>query len=153
MSPTDSKRSIGCKWVFRVKENPDGSINRYKARLVDKGVHQQAGSDVTETFSPVDTSVTVRTVLTLAVTNQWSIQQIDVNNAFLNGVLEEEVYMIQPPGFEAADRPLACKLNKALYGLKQAPRAWFDRLKSSLVLHGFKASKCDPVYSSSTVRA
>lgn len=144
VSPSDSKRPIGCKWVFRVKENPDGSINKYKARLVVKGFHQQAGSDFTETFSPVVKPVTVRTVLTLVVTNQWSIKQIDVNNAFLNGVLEEEVYMIQPPGFEAADRSLVCRLNKALYGLKQAPRAWFDKLKGSLVQHGFKASKCDP---------
>ena len=123
VSPSDSKRPIGCKWVFRVKENPDGSINKYKARLVAKGFHQQADSDFTETFSPVVKPVTIRTVLTLVVTNQWSIKQIDVNNALLNGVLEEEVYMIQPPGFEAADRSLVCRLNKALYGLKQAPRA------------------------------
>lgn len=122
MSPSATKKPIGCKWVFQVNENLDGSINRYKARLVAKGFHQQAGSDFTETFYLVK-PVTVRTVLTLAVTNRWSIQQIDVNNAFLNGLLEEEVYMIQPPGFEATDRSLVCRLNKALYGLKQAPRA------------------------------
>jgi histone deacetylase 1/2 len=100
--------------VFRVKENPDGTIHKYKAMLVAKGFHQQAGSDFTETFSPVVKPVTVRTVLTMAVSNKWSIQQIDVNNAFLNGILEEEVYMQQPPGFEASDKNLVCKLNKAL---------------------------------------
>lgn len=144
VSPFVSRKPIGCKWVFRVKENPNGSINKYKARLVAKGFHQQAGTDFTETFSPVVKPVTVRTVLTLAVTHKWPIQQIDVNNAFLNGTLEEEVFMLQPPGFEAADKTLVCKLNKAIYGLKQAPRAWFDKLKGSLLHHGFLASKCDP---------
>jgi histone deacetylase 1/2 len=144
VAPPAHKQPIGCKWVFRVKENPDGTIHKYKARLVAKGSHQQAGSDFTETFSPVVKPVTVRTVLTIAVSNKWPIQQIDVNNAFLNGILEEEVYMQQPQGFEASDRTLVCKLNKALYGLKQAPRAWFDRLKAALIGYGFSASKCDP---------
>ncbi|MCH82526.1 retrovirus-related Pol polyprotein from transposon TNT 1-94 [Trifolium medium] len=144
VSPPAHKSPIGCKWVFRVKENSDGTINKYKARLVAKGFHQKAGSDFTETFSPVVKPVTVRTVLTIAVSNKWPIQQIDVNNAFLNGNLEEEVYMQQPPGFEVSDKSLVCKLNKALYGLKQAPRAWFNRLKSALLLYGFTASKCDP---------
>jgi histone deacetylase 1/2 len=144
VKPPAHKAPIGCKWVFRIKENSDGTINRYKARLVAKGFHQKAGSDFTETFSPVIKPVTIRTVLTIAVSNKWPVQQIDVNNAFLNGVLEEEVYMQQPPGFENSDKELVCKLNKALYGLKQAPRAWFDRLKSALVSYGFTASKCDP---------
>ncbi|GAU28846.1 hypothetical protein TSUD_21830 [Trifolium subterraneum] len=144
VTPPAHKRPIGCKWVFRVKENSDGTINKYKARLVAKGFHQRAGSDFTETFSPVVKPVTVRTVLTIAITNKWPIKQIDVNNAFLNGNLEEEVYMQQPPGFESSDKGLVCKLHKALYGLKQAPRAWFDRLKTALLLYGFTASKCDP---------
>ncbi|PNX67794.1 histone deacetylase, partial [Trifolium pratense] len=76
----------------------------------------------------------------MAVSNKWPIQQIDVNNAFLNEILEEEVYMQQPHGFEVSDKTLVCKLNKALYGLKQAPRAWFDRLKAALIGYGFKAS-------------
>jgi histone deacetylase 1/2 len=88
--------------------------------------------------------VTVRTVLTLAVTNKWPIQQLNINNAFLNGYLDEEVYMVQPPGFENSDHSLVCKLNKALYGLKQAPRAWFERLRSALIKLGFSPSKCDP---------
>jgi len=139
-----NREAIGCKWVFRLKENPDGTINKYKARLVAKGFHQKAGFDYTETFSPVVKPVTVRIILTLAVTNQWSLQQLDINNAFLNGYLTEEVYMVQPPGFEQTDPSLVCKLNKALYGLKQAPRAWFDRLKTALIKLGFQSSKCDP---------
>lgn len=119
VKPSESRKPIGCKWVFRVKENSDGSLNKYKARLVAKGFHQQAGSDFTEAFSPVVKPVTVRIVLTLAVTHKWTIQQIDVNNAFLNGTLEEEVFMQQPPGFESFDKSLVCKLNKAIYGLNR----------------------------------
>jgi histone deacetylase 1/2 len=138
------RKPIGCKWIFRVKENPDGTVNRYKARLVAKGYHQVHGFDYQETFCPVVKPVTIRLILTMAVTHKWPIQQLDVNNAFLNGALEEEVYMIQPPGFESQDKSLVCRLTKALYGLKQAPRAWFDRLKTALMKYGFKASCCDP---------
>ncbi|PNX93512.1 histone deacetylase, partial [Trifolium pratense] len=138
------KKAIGCKWIFRVKENPDGSVNKYKARLVAKGFLQTPGFDFTETFSPVIKPVTVRIILTLAVTYRWSVQQIDINNAFLNGLLQEEVYMSQPAGFEASDKTLVCKLHKSLYGLKQAPRAWYERLTQTLLQMGFVKSKCDP---------
>jgi histone deacetylase 1/2 len=139
-----NRKAIGCKWVFRTKENPDGTINKYKARLVAKGFHQLQGFDFNETFSPVIKPITVRLILSLAVSYKWPLKQLDINNAFLNGLLKEEVYMVQPPGFEASDSNLVCKLNKALYGLKQAPRQWFDRLTSTLLQFGFKASKCDP---------
>jgi histone deacetylase 1/2 len=122
------RKAIGCKWIFRIKENPDGTVNKFKARLVAKGFLQTAGFDFTETFSPVIKPVTIRIILTLAVTYKWQVQQIDVNNAFLNGVLQEEVFMQQPAGFEVADKSLVCKLHKSLYGLKQAPRAWYDKL-------------------------
>jgi histone deacetylase 1/2 len=138
------KKAIGCKWLFRVKENPDGTVNKFKARLVAKGFLQTAGFDFTETFSPVIKPVTIRIILTLAVTYKWQVQQIDINNAFLNGVLQEEVFMQQPAGFEVADKSLVCKLHKSLYGLKQAPRAWYDRLTQALLQMGFVKSKCDP---------
>jgi hypothetical protein len=109
-----------------------------------KGFHQKQGFDFNETFSPVVKPVTIRLILTLAITHKWSIQQLDVNNAFLNGLLNEEVYMVQPPGFDNGDSHTVCKLNKALYGLKQAPRQWFERLQAALLHLGFKASKCDP---------
>lgn len=117
------KTLVGCKWIFRIKENPDGSINKYKARLVAKGFTQKYGFDYTDTFAPDIKPVTVRTVLTLALTYKWTIQQLDVHNAFLNGQLHDDVYMAQPPGFNNNDKSIVCKLNKAIYGLKQAPRA------------------------------
>jgi histone deacetylase 1/2 len=138
------KKAIGCKWVFRVKENPDGTVNKFKARLVAKGFLQTVGFDFTETFSPVIKPITIRIILTLAVTFKWQLQQIDINNAFLNGILQEEVYMTQPSGFEASDKSLVCKLHKSLYGLKQAPRAWYERLTQTLLNMGFVKSRCDP---------
>nr|KYP42777.1 Retrovirus-related Pol polyprotein from transposon TNT 1-94 [Cajanus cajan] len=139
-----NRQVVGCKWVFRIKENADGSINKYKARLVAKGFHQVPGFDFHETFSPVIKPTTLRIILTLALTNGWDLLHLDVNNAFLNGLLEETVFMVQPPGFESADKSLVCRLNKALYGLKQAPRQWFDRLKTTLLQFGFSACKSDP---------
>ena len=138
-----NRQGIGCKWVFRVKENVDGSINRFKARLVTRGFHQIHGFDFRKTFSPVVKPVTIRVVLTLALSHGWKLFQIDMNNAFLDGLLKEYVFMTQPLGFEVAYRSLVWKLNKALYGLKQAPRQWFDRLKSILLQFGFVGSKCD----------
>jgi hypothetical protein len=139
-----SMNIVGCKWVFRIKRKADGSIERYKARLVAKGFHQQPGIDFGETYSPVVKPITIRTVLTIAVTAGWPIHQIDVSNAFLHGVLQEDVYMSQPPGFAHPKFPNAvCKLRKALYGLKQAPRAWFSRLSTRLHELGFHGSKSD----------
>jgi len=123
------RQVVGCKWVFRIKENADGIVNRFKARLVAKGFHQVVGCDFNETFSFVIKPVTIRLIITLALTNKWDLFQLDVKNAFLNDHLEETIYMQQPQGFESSDKTLVCKLQKSLYGLKQAPRQWFDRLK------------------------
>jgi histone deacetylase 1/2 len=128
---------IGCKWVYKLKHKADGSIDRYKARLVAKG-------DYFETFSPVVKTATIRIILTLALSFKWELRQLDVHNAFLNGDLQEQVYMTQPPGYVDTTFPdKVCRLNKALYGLKQAPRAWFQRLSSALLQWGFSNSKTD----------
>lgn len=88
-----NRRAIGCKWLFKIKENVDGAIQRYKAHLVAKGFNKKPGLDFTETFSPVVKPVTIRVVLTLAITDKWPINQLDVRNAFLNGTLEEDIFM------------------------------------------------------------
>lgn len=106
--------------------------------LVGKGFHQQLGIDYTETFSPIVKLATVKLVLVIAVSYNWSMWQLDVSNAFMHGYLKENVYMQQPPGYIDVDHPHhVCKLEKSLYGLKQAPRAWFDRFTSQLLDLGF----------------
>jgi len=117
---TSSMNIVGAKWVFRIKRNADGSIERYKARLVVKGFHQQEGVYYFETYSPVVKPITICTVLSLAVFAGWYIKQVDVSNAFLHGLLQETIYMSQPLGFFNPMYPDAvCLLKKALYGLKQ----------------------------------
>ncbi|KAL5824369.1 hypothetical protein ACOSQ3_020432 [Xanthoceras sorbifolium] len=142
--PPPNCNIVGHKWVFRIKYNVDGSISKYKARLVAKGFHQTPGVDFSDTFSPVIKPSTIRVIFTLAATFGWKIQQVDVNNAFLNGELEELAFMGQPSGFTSSSHPShVCRLNKALYGLKQTPRAWFHKLKSALVEWRFVNSTSD----------
>ncbi|KAJ0621799.1 putative RNA-directed DNA polymerase [Helianthus annuus] len=137
------RKSIGCKWVYKIKYKASGEVERYKARLVAKGFNQREGIDFGETFSPVVKMVAVRIILKLAVNNDWPLYQLDINNAFLYGSLSEEVYMSLPQGYFDNDKNKVCKLVKSLYGLKQAPRKWNERLTSVLVDMGFVQSLCD----------
>ena len=129
------------KWVFRIKRKPDGSIDRFKARLVANGYHQQAGLDYGDTFSPVVTHSTIQMIIALTVQLSWPIQQLDVQNAFLHGLLSNEVFMKQQTSFVDPQFPThVCKLKRSLYGLKQAPRAWFQCFSNHLEHLGFVAS-------------
>ncbi|KAE8658547.1 hypothetical protein F3Y22_tig00116971pilonHSYRG00774 [Hibiscus syriacus] len=138
--------AIGCKWLFRIKKNEDGSVARHKARLVAKGFTQVPGKDFHDTFSPVIKPSTVKVIFSLAVTHGWKLRQVDVNNTFLNGELNEEMHMMQLPGFEKSTvdgSQLVCKLEKALYSLKQAPRSWYAKLQAFLIRVGFNGIQVD----------
>ena len=128
----NGKNLIGCKWIYKVKTHSDGSLERYKARLVAQGFSQEYGIDYEETFAPVAKMTTVRTLISVAAVHQWSLYQLDVKNAFLNGYLSEEVYMRPPPGLSPPPG-LVCRLRRVLYGLKQSLRARYARL-SAVVL-------------------
>lgn len=130
--------------MFTIKYNADGSIERYKARLVARGFTQTYGLDYEETFAPVAKLNTVRVLLSVAANLDWPLQQFDVKNAFLNGELEEEVYMEVPPGFEhMATDGRVCSLKKSLYGLKQSPRAWFERFTRAVKEKGYTQAHSD----------
>ena len=131
-------KALDNKWVFAVKTNEDGSVERYKARLVVKGFLQRAGVDYDETYATVASLKSLRLVLTLAATEDMEIHQIDVKTAFLNGDLPQVIYMKQPKGFESPNHPnYACKLQKSLYGLKQAPLIWQQTLSAKLKSIGY----------------
>jgi hypothetical protein len=135
---------VGSWWVFKTKLKSDGSIERFKARLVAKSYNQLEGLDFHETFSPIIKPTTIRLVLSLAITKGWSLRQLYVKNTFLHGHLKEVVYMEQPPGFSDPINPThVCHPHKAIYGLKQAPHAWFDRFSSFLLYIGCYCSLAD----------
>ena len=129
----NEKKAIGCKWVYKIKHNANGLISKYKACLVVKGYAQTYGIDFEETFSLVAKMAIVRAVIAMVATKGWELQQMDMKNVFLNGELQEEVYMEHPEGYVHPNFPhYVCKLKKALYGLKQAPRAWTYRMSRFL---------------------
>ena len=134
----EGKKTVGCKWIFSVKYNASGSVNRYKARLVAKGFTQSYGIDYEETFAPMAKLNSVRVILSLVANLDWPLHQLHIKNAFLNGELEEEVYMNIPPRLETPRTAgKVCKLRKSLYSLKQSPRAWFERLTRVVKGNGF----------------
>ena len=136
------RKPVGSKWVFKVKTDEDGNVERYKARLVAQGFTQKFGADYDETCCPVVRLESVRTPIALSV--QHSLQ-VDITTAFLNGKLEEEVFMKQPEGFVVKGQEhLVCRLKKSLYGLKQSPRCWNIALDKHLKGIGFVQAESDP---------
>lgn len=137
------RKAISCKWIYKIKRNPDGSVERYKARLVIKGYSQKKGVDYYETFSPVAKMSTIRTILSIAARDNMHLSQFDVSTAFLYGSIDEEIFMKPPEGYND-NTGLVCKLTRSLYGLKQAPRCWNNCIQGFLQNVGFKQSEADP---------
>ena len=144
VSLPEGQKTVGCKLVFSIKYKADGSVERYKAKLMEKGYTQTYGIDYQETFSPVAKLSTVRVLLSLAANLDWPLHQFDVKNAFLHRDLEEEIYMDVPLGYMAnSEAKIMCKLQRNLYGLKQSPRACFGCLNSAMRKYGFQQSNSD----------
>lgn len=137
------RQAIDSKWVYKIKRNADGTTQRYKARLVARGFAQKAGIDYQETFCPVVRFETIRSLLSVAAKEKLLLAQFDVTTAFLNGNLDEEIYMKQPEGFADGSNNV-CKLIKSLYGLKQAPRCWNETCTNFFLSQGLKESEADP---------
>ena len=128
--------------MYKIKTNSDGSIEQFKARLVAKGYSQQYDMDYKETFALVAKMTIVCTLIVVALVRQWCISQLDVKKAFLNGDLQEEVYM-EPPLGVSHDFGYVCKLRKALYSIKKAPCAWFEKIYVVFSSLGSAASSYD----------
>ena len=139
------RKPVGCKWIFKTKCTSDGKVERYKARLVAKGYTQKPGEDYDETYSPVVKYSSIRALLAFAVQNGMIVHQMDVVTAFLNGTLDEEIYMEQPPGYiKKGEEHLVCKLKRSLYGLKQSSRCWNTVFKEYMESINFKPCTADP---------
>ncbi|KAL0454779.1 UNVERIFIED_CONTAM: Retrovirus-related Pol polyprotein from transposon RE2 [Sesamum latifolium] len=136
VEPPPNADVVACRWAFTLKLRADGTLDRYKARLVAKSFTQTYGVDYFETFSPVARLNSIRVLFSLAVNLNWAMYQMDIKNAFLYGDLNETIYMEQHPGYVAQGEKqrMVCKLKKAIYGLKQSLRAWFDRLNRIIVM-------------------
>ncbi|CAI7848515.1 unnamed protein product, partial [Closterium sp. NIES-53] len=136
------KKAISLKMIFRHKYGPDGELTHFKSRLVAKGFQQTKGKDFDEIFAPVGKGTTLRVMLGTAANRGWRIKQMDITTAFLNGIILEELYMLQHEGLDDGSGRV-CRLKKVIYGLKQAPRAWYHKLEETLLTGGFKKSECD----------
>jgi hypothetical protein len=138
------RKSVGRKWLFKKKFNAEGKVEKYKAQLVAKGYSQVEGIDFGEIFSPVAKLTSIRFLLSIAVTFDLEVEQMDVKTTFLHGDLEEEIYMKQPEGFVVkGKKELVCKLKKSLYDLKQSPRMWYQKFDTYILGLGFVRSRVD----------
>jgi len=137
------KKAVGSMWVYRTKHNADGSIERFKARVVALGNFQRPGLDFFETFASTLRSSTIRIVLALAAIEDMELRSIDISYAFTNSDIDVEIYMAQPQGFKQGSKNLVCKLNKSLYGLRQSPRLWGETLAKALSSLGFNKTHSD----------
>jgi len=137
------QNAIGCRWVFLIKRKSDGTVDRYKARLVAQGFSQRPGFDFTETYASTVKWATLRTILALGAIEDLEIESVDISTAFLNGELDTEIYMKQPEGFPQGEPDQVLQLIKSIYGLKQSPRLWHIKLNSVLIQLGFKKIKSD----------
>ena len=137
------RKAVGCRWIFKKKDNPDGSI-RYKARLVAKGYTQIKGLDYSETYAPVLKYQSLRIMLAIANEEKMHVHHVDITTAFLYGDLKEEIYLEQPEGYKVKGREMdVCRLHKSLYGLKQSPRCWNTTIHSFLLSNDFKVLSAD----------
>ena len=142
-SVPNSVRAIPVKCVYKIKHDSNVNVQRCKARLVAKGCKQQEGVEFDEVFAPVSRYATLQALLAVVAAGDMDLRQVNVETAFLNGVLEEEVWGEQPDGYAEGGPAIGCRLNKALYGLRQAPRAWHMHLTQELLKMGFKPSAAD----------
>lgn len=141
----EGKQAIGSKWIFKIKHDSEGHVDKYKARLVAKGFTQEYGKDYDATFAPVAKQSTFRTLLTVAAARNLKVRHYDIKTAFLNGDVTEDLYMSQPEGYVAdGQEHLVCKLQRSVYGLKQSARAWNTKVNDILLQNKFVRSKSDP---------
>ena len=145
VKPPPNQKIVGSKWIFKRKVDVDGTVERYKARLVAQGCTQKFGLDYEETFSPVVRFESIRFVVALGAQHKLQLHQMDVSTAFLHGELTDEVYMKQPEGFiETGKEDLVCRLKRSIYGLRQSPRCWNHALDGKLKEMEFKQTSSDP---------
>ena len=149
------EKAIGSGWVFRVKHKADGFIERFKARIVAKGYSQRPGLDYNESFAPTFRPATLRIIMAMSAVEDLELRSVDITAAFINGDLDEEIYMKQPEGFHIGSPSKVCRLRKSLYGLKQSTRQWNKKLHSVLTELGFKRIESDRsvyIYSNGSLR-
>jgi hypothetical protein len=137
-----NRKPISSKCIFKIKTHADGTIDKYKARLVARGFTQIQGVDYFETFSPMVKLNSIKILLALATQYDLEIHQLDVKTAFLNEHIEKDIYMSIPEGLPS-NPDLVCKLVKSLYGLKQSSRAWYMRFDTYLILQGYQRLEAD----------